>query len=336
MNITTPELFPVTPSAPPDDPTTDRDRPSVDATGRLPGAGRRALVLGGGGSTGNAWLIGVVAGLFQAGLDVTAPDLTVGTSAGATAAAQLAGAAPAELHAAGLVALPPPRAASAPAAAPGSRPGRVSGRPVADQLARLRGHIAAARSQADLRRRLGAAALDLDAASDGSWPARWRTTVAARLPDARWPDRLVLITAVDAATGEPVVFDRLSGVDLVDAVAASCASGLPYRIGERQYLDGGYRANAENADLAAGYDRVLVLSPFGGRSLTPPEWGTHLATQVDGLRAGGSRVETIAPDPGSEHLFGTNAMDQSLRPAAAGAGHRQGLAAAERLTEFWS
>src|SRR6476659_8780677 len=153
----------------------DQDQSQVLATQRVRAAGRRALVLGGGGSTGNAWLIGVVAGLFQAGLDVTAPDLTVGTSAGATAAAQLAGAAPAELHAAGLVALPPPRAASAPAAAPGSHPGRVSGRPVADQLARLRGHIAAARSQADLRRRLGAAALELDAASDGSWPARWRT-----------------------------------------------------------------------------------------------------------------------------------------------------------------
>lgn len=51
----------------------------------------RALVLGGGGSTGNAWLIGVLAGLAEAGLDVTAGDLTIGTSAGATAAAQLAG-----------------------------------------------------------------------------------------------------------------------------------------------------------------------------------------------------------------------------------------------------
>ena len=68
-----------------------------------------------------------------------------------------------------------------------------------------------------------------------------------------WPQRPVLITAVDAATGEPVVFDRHSGVDLVDAVAASCASGLSYRIGDHRYIDGGYRRNAENADLAAGY-----------------------------------------------------------------------------------
>src|SRR3954469_368453 len=44
---------------------------------------RTALVLGGGGSAGNAWLIGVVAGLVDAGIDVTQADLVVGTSAGA-------------------------------------------------------------------------------------------------------------------------------------------------------------------------------------------------------------------------------------------------------------
>jgi len=49
----------------------------------------RALVLGGGGATGNAWLIGVIAGLFEAGLDVTAADLIIGTSAGSTAAVQI-------------------------------------------------------------------------------------------------------------------------------------------------------------------------------------------------------------------------------------------------------
>ncbi len=35
----------------------------------------RALVLGGGGSAGNAWEIDVIAGLFDAGLDVTDADL---------------------------------------------------------------------------------------------------------------------------------------------------------------------------------------------------------------------------------------------------------------------
>ena len=293
-------------------------------------SGERALVLGGGGSTGNAWLIGVIAGLFDAGLDVTTADLTIGTSAGSTAAAQIAGATPTELLAAILAAASQQRTGPV-----GSDRGRVPIRPATDHMERTSRIIASAEDAADMRRRMGAAALDMDAASDGSWQTQWRATVAARLPSQRWPQRTVLITAVDAHTGEPVVFDRHSGVDLVDAVAASCASGLPYRIGGSRYIDGGYRSNAENADLAAGYARVLVLSPFGGRSRTPVHWGLHLATQVDELRARGSRVETIFPDTDSEHMFGANAMDPSLRPPAARAGYDQGSALSEQLTGFW-
>jgi NTE family protein len=122
---------------------------------------------------------------------------------------------------------------------------------------------------------------------------------------------------------------------LVDAVAASCASGFAYSVGGSRYIDGGYRSNAENADLAAGYARVLVLSPFGGRSRTPLDWGMHLATQIDELRARGSRVETIFPDGYSRTAFGDNVMDLSTRPPAARAGCNQGRALAEQLTEFW-
>lgn len=279
---------------------------------------RWALVLGGGGSSGNAWLIGVAAGLFDAGLDVTTAGLTVGTSAGSTAAVQLAGASPAELFEAVLSAPIPPSAGPA--------------RSATDHLQRTGAIIAAAQDAADMRRRMGAAALELDAASDGAWSERWRATVAARLPRQDWPERTLLITAVDARSGEPTVFDSHSGVDLVDAVAASCSSGAAYRIGDRRYIDGGYRRN-ENADLAAGCERVLVLSPLGGRTRHPLAWGMQLAAQVDELRAGGSRVETVVPDPAAEQLFGANAVDLSLRPAAARVGYDQGRALASGL---WS
>jgi NTE family protein len=79
-----------------------------------------------------------------------------------------------------------------------------------------------------------------------------------------------------------------------------------------------------------------VLSPFGGKSLHPREWGTHLAAQADELRAGGSSVETISPTSDAEHLFGGNAMDHSLRPAAARAGHDQGRGLAGQLARFWN
>jgi NTE family protein len=311
-----------------DRPRSDQDQPQIDATRRPPAARERALVLGGGGSTGNAWLVGVIAGLFDAGLDVTQADLIIGTSAGSTAAAQITSATPTELLVAILAAAP--RQRTGPVKPDG---GRVPIGPVADHMERTSRIIAAAEDAADMRRRMGAAALDMDAASDGSRQTRWRATVAARLPDQRWPEQAVLITVVDAHTGEPVVIDRHSGVDLVDAVAASTAGGPPYSIGDHRYIDGGYRS-IENADLAAGYGRVLVLSPLGGRSRHPREWGTHLAAQVDELRAGGSRVETIFPDSNSEHMFGVNAMDPSLRPPAARAGYDQGRALAE-LIEFW-
>jgi NTE family protein len=294
--------------------------------------GERALVLGGGGSTGNAWLIGVIAGLFETGLDVTTADLTIGTSAGSTAAAQMAGASPTELFAATVA--PAPQHRTGPV---GSDRGRVPKRPMAAQLERFLKIIASAEDVTDMRRRMGASALEREAASDGSWQAQWRATVASRLPSQRWPERLLLITAVDAHTGEPVVFDRHSGVDLVDAVAASCAGGgLPYRIGDTPYIDGGYRANAENADLAVGYERVLVLSPLGGRTLHPLHWRTELAVQVDELRAQGSRVEKVTPDSSAEHMFGANAMDLSLRPPAARVGYDQGRTLAEQLSEFWN
>ena len=289
----------------------------------------RALVLGGGGSAGNAWLIGVVAGLLEGGLDVTDADLVIGTSAGATAAVQVTGASATGLCADILGAEPPPREArNSPDGA------RARAVPAVDHMERTGRIIAAAQDPADMRRRLGAAALELEAASDGSGQARWRAIVASRLPSQQWPEGPTLITAVDARTGEPVVFDRHSGVELADAVAASTASGVAYGIGDDRYIDGGYRRN-ENADLAAGYAWVLVLSPLGGRTRHPLEWGTNLAAQVDELRAGGSRVETILPDSASLDAFGTNLMDPTTRPPAARAGHEQGRAVAGQLEAFW-
>lgn len=287
----------------------------------------RALVFGGAGGAGYAWEIGVVAGLFEAGLDVTDAELMIGTSAGSTVAAQLRSAPPAELFAGIVAAGSQPR--------PGSDRGRGVNKQVAEHLEKMSRIIAAAESAADLRRRLGAAALELEA--DPTAQAQRRAVVASRLASEDWPERLVRIVAVDARTGEPVVFDRDSGVDLADAVTASTAGpgSAGHSIGDNRYIDGGYRRN-ENADLAAGYGRVLVLSPFGGRTLVPLEWGSHLAAQVDELRAGGSRVETIFPDGDAREIFaGTNQMDPSTWHPAARAGHNQGQTLAEHLTPFW-
>lgn len=286
-------------------------------------------MLAGAGAAGNAWQLGLIAGLAEAGLDVTGADLIVGTSAGSTTAAQItAGMPPAELYAAILDAVPPPR--------PGAGDPRQRRAPLLSGPDYMRWSdeiIAAAEGPADMRRRIGAAALERDE-SDGAAGARWRGIVAARLTRHDWPQQLVQIPAVDARTGEPVVFDRHSGIDLVDAVAASTSAMTPYPIGENRYLNGGYRRSS-NADLAAGYARVLVLEPFGGRSRQPAEWGMDLSTQVAELRAGGSRVETVFPDAGAGDVFTANALDPSTRLPAARGGYEQGRRLAPSLAEFW-
>ncbi|MGY3379311.1 hypothetical protein ACVWYS_001268 [Arthrobacter sp. TE12231] len=207
MNTTPSSSLHLTSATASDRPWSDQDLPQIDAIRRVRAAGERALVLGGGGSAGNAWLIGIIAGLSEAGLNMTEADLIIGTSAGSTAAAQITGAAPTQLLAQILASAPQQRTGPV-----GSDGGRVPVGP-ADHLERTSRIIGAAEDAADMRRRMGAAALDMDAASDGSGQTRWRANVAARLPGQLWPQRPVLITAVDAHTGGPVVFDRDSGVD---------------------------------------------------------------------------------------------------------------------------
>jgi len=178
MNTTpssTPHLTSTTAS---DGPRSDQDQPQVDATKQVRAAGERALVLGGAGSVGNAWEIGVIAGLFEAGLDVTEADLTIGTSAGSTAAAQItSGIQPTELLADILAAAPQPSPGAV-----GSGRGRAPIGPASDHMDRTSAVIGAAENAADMRRRMGAAALETDAASHSSVQTQWRAVVAARLP----------------------------------------------------------------------------------------------------------------------------------------------------------
>lgn len=297
-----------------------------------------ALVLGGGGSAGHAWTIGVIAGLAQAGIDLTeAADLVIGTSSGATAAADVrSGIPPAEQLASIL---------TGPVARVGQNRQGPPSPPMAAVFERMRAIGAAATSAVELCRAMGAFGLESDATLGPAAAQQRRAMVAARLPRPEWPDRPMIVAAVDAHTGELAAFDRDSGVDLVDAVTASTA--LPgmvptHSINGARYINGGVRS-AENADLASGYANVVVLSPFGGRSgplpegqleglRRSPEWGTDLASQVEALRKQGSRVEVITPDADSQAAMGTNQMDLATRIPAARAGFAQGKREATRAT----
>jgi NTE family protein len=269
----------------------------------------RALVLGGGGVAGIAWETGVLFGLSEAGVDVTGADLVVGTSAGSTVGAQMSSGMPlAEMWARQVE---PGRQQPEPA---------PTGSPLAELMDTMRRLAERHVDPTELRRAIGEVAL---AASTVDEDVR-RAVIAARLPRPDWPARDLRIVAVDAHTGDPIVFDRAAGVGLVDAVAASCAvPGVwpPVTVNGTRYMDGGVRTMT-NADLAAGYQRVLVLAPLD-------EPAVH--DQVAGL----GRATLIQPDEASLAAFGSNLLDPSTRTPAAEAGHAQGVAEAARVAALW-
>ncbi|SDH18283.1 patatin-like phospholipase family protein [Klenkia brasiliensis] len=273
------------------DPTTP-DRPRV------------ALVLGAGGVAGIAWETGLLAGLADAGLDLVArADLLVGTSAGATVAAQIASGTPVTaLHAAQVE-------------------GTGAPEPQLDvDLAAIGAAIGAAMAEAPDaqtgRRRVGALATETDRVPE----AERRSLIASRLADHEWPERGLQLTAVSTSTGELAVFTRDSGVDLVDAVAASCAIPLVWpavTIGDDRYMDGGLRTPT-NADLAADQDVVVVLDAYGAGV-------AELSSVQDGVQ-----VVVIAPDEASRATM-ANLLDPASRTHAAKAGHLQAQAELARV-----
>ncbi|MFF4242228.1 patatin-like phospholipase family protein [Actinomadura geliboluensis] len=274
----------------------------------------RALVLGGGGVAGIAWLTGVVAGLADEGTDVTGADLLLGTSAGSAVAAQVAGGGPiGELFA---------RQADP---ALQNRELVPSGGVTVAEFAEIWMRLAEENDDpAAIRRGLGARALATDTVDE----AARREVIEGRLPVHEWPSRDLRVTAVNALTGDLRVFDRGSGVSLVDAVAASCAVPMiwpPVTIGGIRYVDGGVRS-VNNLDLAAGYGRVLLIAPMDDPGLT---------ADIAAVESAGGRVEVIVPDEAALAAFGADPLDPSTRTPSANAGLAQGKAAAKRIASLW-
>ncbi|MFJ9815726.1 patatin-like phospholipase family protein [Streptomyces sp. NPDC101151] len=267
-----------------------------------------ALVLGGGGVGGIAWITGLLAGLADTRQGMTGADLLLGTSAGATVAAQVgSGLGLEELYARQV------------------DPARQAAEIMAEMdlekfAAEIGAALGASASVPEMRRAVGRMAL---AARTVPEPER-RAVIESRLPSHGWPERALKVVAVDAESGEARVFDKDSGVPLVDAVAASCAvPGVwpPVTIDGRRYVDGGVRSMA-NVDHAAGADRVLVLAPMGTADPFPSEQPLEVA--VEELRARGAEVVVVTPDEASLAAIGDNALDPSTRRPAAEAGRAQG------------
>jgi len=177
-------------------------------------------------------------------------------------------------------------------------------------------------THSDVNVELGAAALKATTESEEHRLA----TVSDYLPSAKeWPDRRLLLTAIDVATGSLVVWNKRSSATLVEAVASSCAAPLvapPTTINGRRYMDAGPQPGT-SAQLAAGHDLVVVIAVARSGPLGPP-----LSEEVVTLRAGGSRVEVIVPDAESLAVLFPNLLDETRRALCAEAGCAQGAAGA--------
>jgi NTE family protein len=274
--------------------------------------GGTALVLGGGGITGIAWELGILAGLAEAGVDLTDADVVVGTSAGSVVGAQVAtGISLADLYATQLEPADAElggrlsRIAALKLVPPYLLPG--SGR---DKLARV-GRVARAAHEPGSVDREG--------------------VIRSRLAVHEWPDRDLRITAVDAESGEFTVFTAESGVDLVAAIAASCAVPTvwpPVEIGGRLFMDGGMRSTA-NVDVARGADRLVVLAPLP-RAVSRK---TSIRAQLE--RVAPREWSVVTPDPEALAAFGRNLLDPAKRGVAAEAGMRQSRELVDEMRHVW-
>jgi NTE family protein len=274
---------------------------------------RRALVLGAGGITGISWEIGILKGLRDAGLDLNEADLVIGTSAGSVVGALIrSGVDLDEL---------------------------IESQRTAEESTEIGADFDAERMLAvvvslmqdgptpqELRVRIGSLAVAAPTASE----AERLAVLESRLPFRDWPvDRLV-VTGVDTETGEPVSWDRDSGVPLLLAVAASCAvPGVwpPVTIDGRRYMDGGVRS-LTNADLAAGHASVVVVAPYtiglsGSVDHELASLGPHLRSVV------------VSPDGAALEAIGPNPLDPAHQLVAFGAGLRQAADVEPSVRAAW-
>jgi len=301
----------------------------------------RALVLSGGGPVGIAWEAGLIAGLAEGGVDLAAADYILGTSAGSFVGSQLAmGRKAGDM--AGAILAEADRVSAAVAAGsrpnPGGAGGSGGGAPNLSVLfQKMQEARSGERNAQEVRREIGQFALEAKTIDEASFIKSFGRQLSETGDDV-WPSRGFACTAVDAETGEFVVWNDDSKVGLALAVASSCSvPGVypPITIKGRRYIDGGMRSGS-NADLATGHELVVVVGlRTAGDAAMEQRMRAPLGKEMQVLRDGGARTELILPNDASVAAFGLNLMDGRVRPAAAKAGIEQGRALAPALKAVW-
>ena len=297
------------------------------------------LVLGAGGVLGEAWLMGVLAGVEDAtGFDLRECENFLGTSAGSIVSAQL-------------VAGERPRR-------PATVPTEIEEASVQPAEGLAAAALVAARRAGGFALAAGASFAPLAVGIAAPGAAALRAVMLRRLPHsgqtldrlrhqmerspARFDGRL-RVAAVDRRTGRRVVFGSpgAPAATVAQAVVASCTVPWmfePVKIGGREYVDGGVWSPT-NLDVApAGRDTVvLCLNPTGNLIgshgvLQTIRQVSRSAVSVEALvlRRRGAEVRMVAPNAEAAAAMGNNFMDREPRDRVLSAGYRQGLALARR------
>jgi NTE family protein len=292
------------------------------------------LVLGGGGVLGEAWMMGVLAGIEDgSGFDLRDCESFVGTSAGAIVAAHL-------------VSGRSPRRPSAVGTELEVGHGQASrGLAMAAMAAAKRaGSFALAAGSTFAPLALGLAApggalvrslllKGLPRPPDTLAQLRYQIEESA----ARFDGRL-RVTAVDRGSGRRVVFGSPGAPEatVAQAVEASCTVPwlfAPVEIGGREYVDGGIWSPTNLDAAPAGRDtHVLCLNPTANlapthRLLSVVRNVARSAVSIEGLalKRRGAAVKTIAPNAECAAAMGSNFMSPEPRTRVLDAGYRQGL-----------
>ena len=277
-----------------------------------------ALVLGGGGSVGAAWEVGVLAALADAGVDPAGAEVIVGSSAGSVVGTHVRQSRSIETL---LANQREPREDGATA-----EPAGPDLTPLIEIFSSLR---AAKERTPEVLREVGRRAIAADTPPESEWIARFAGIVG----DGEWPDGDLRITAVDCATGLRRVWTAADGVDLARAVASSCAipGVVPtVTLDGSRYTDGGLWSSS-NLDVALDAD-VEAAVFVGPLRVGDPSAARALEREIELLVSNGRRVEAIVPGEAFASEIGAlNLMNPEFRNRGVDLGIEDGAAAAARV-----
>ena len=277
-----------------------------------------ALVLGGGGSVGVAWEVGVLAGLADVGIDPAAAQVIVGSSAGSVVGTHVR------------------QNRSIEALVANQREpmnGDTAEQPLSPDLTPLLeifGILRDAKERTpEVLQEVGRRAIAADTPAESEWIGRFERIVGG----GEWPNGDLRITAVDCGSGLRRVWTAADRVELARAVASSCAIPAvfpPVSLDGSRYTDGGLWSSS-NLDvvLESDVDAALFVGPL--RAGDPTATRT-LEREVDLLESDGRRVEAVVPGEAFATEIGAqNLMNPEFRQRGVDLGIDDGAAAAGRV-----